>query len=382
MRQRLVFLVVTLSVTNLFAQKEITSDSLDSKIKAHFEEYRAELFRYGGLTYYGETITNFSKKQVERELNFFDEVKKSDLINNPTKSVFALCHNVFIHTPERGKEFFKLLNKPTTDDDIIGFLWLEMIFTGEFGEQLALDNVESNDTEWRNTWATYLSRNAIYESSIPRIEKIYNQTNDIEMQANMIKALMYISSPQTIDFIKQIIETTQNDDIQETAMFAYIELTGYAGIEYIKGIKTVGEKSKKEKEVGLDWLKTGTSSKNKFGVEVENNTDFIDRFGDIKSPVVSWAIKEGLLKKKNINKPTALEKKKKDELIDLLIESKGFGLEMIKAQLFLSIEQTDINKLLKLRQMCMYSPNDYSRGRQNTIGIYVRYLRKTNPTAE
>ena len=50
MKRTLIFLVVTLSVTNLFAQNEITSDSLDRKITAHFDEYRSELFRYGGLT--------------------------------------------------------------------------------------------------------------------------------------------------------------------------------------------------------------------------------------------------------------------------------------------------------------------------------------------
>ena len=378
MKWTLVFLTATLSVTNLFAQNKITPDSLDRKVQAHFNEYRAELFRYNGLTYYGETLTDFPKKQIESELKFFDEVKKSDLINNPTKSVFALCHNIFIHTPEEGKEFLKLLNKPTTDNNVINFLWVEIISAGEFGENLALDNVESNNIEWINTWAIYLSQNAIYESSIPKIEKIYYQTKDVELKVNMINALMNISSPKTIDFVNQIIQTTQNDVLQEAAIFAYIELVGYDGIEYIKNIKTVGEKSKKEKEVGLDWLKTGTSSKNKFGVVVENNTDFIDQFGDIKSPVVSWVIKEELLKKKNINKPKALEKKKKDELIDLLMQSKGFGLEMIKAQLFLSLEQTDIDKLLKLRQVCMYSPNDYSKGRLNTIGIYVRYLRKMN----
>ncbi|MDR1762228.1 MAG: hypothetical protein LBR55_07240, partial [Bacteroidales bacterium] len=371
MKRILMFLIVTLTVTNLFAQNEITSDSLDSKIKAHFEEYRSELFRYGGLSYYGETVTVFEKGQIEKELNLFREVKNSELISNPTNSVFALCHNILIHTPEKGKDFLKLLNKPTTNDDIINFLWAEMIFAGEFGEQLALDNVESNNAEWSNAWAFYLRRNAIYESSIPRIEKIYNQTNDIEIKVYMISALMYISNPKSIDFIKQIIETTQNDDIQEAAMFAHIELAGYDGMEYFKEIKTVGEKSKKEKEGGLDWLKTGTSSKNKFGVGVENDTDFIDRFGDLKSPVVSWAIKEGLLKKKSISKPVALERKKKDELLDLLIQSKGFGLEMIKAQLFLSLEPTDIDNLLKLRQMCFYSPNDFSIGRQNTIGICV-----------
>lgn len=377
MRKIMMFLIVALTATNLFAQNELTADSLDSKIKSHFDEYRSELFRYSGLTYYGESITEFSKKQIEIELNLFDEVRKNDLINTPTNAVFALCHNILIHTPEEGKAFLKLLNKPTTNENIINFLWVEIIFAGELGEQLVLNNVESNNTEWSNIWAEYLSRNAIYESSIPRIERIYHQTDNVEIKANMISALTYISNPQTIDFIKQIIETTQNDELQEAAIFACVELLGYKGMEYIKNIKTVGEKSKKEKTSGIDWLKSGTNSKNNFGVEVENNTDFIERFGDIKSPVVNWITAEGLLKKKNINKPTFLEKKKKDELLDLLIESKGFGLEMIKAQLFLSLEQSDIDKLLKLRQMCVYSYNNFTKGRLNTIGIYVRHLRKT-----
>ena len=73
-----------------------------------------------------------------------------------------------------------------------------------------------------------------------------------------------------------------------------------------------------------------------------------------------------------------MKKEKKEELLDLLMESKGFGLEMIKAHLFLSLEQTDINKLLKLRQMCVYSPNNYTKGRLKSIGIDIGYLRKMN----
>lgn len=206
MKRVLMFLIVTLTVTNLFAQNEITSDSLDNKIKAHFEEYRSELFRYGGLTYYGETVTVFEKGQIEKELNLFSEIKNSELINNPTNSVFALCHNILIHTPEEGKVFLKLLNKPTTNDDILGLLWVEMIFTGEFGEQLVLNNVESNDAKWSNTWSFFLRQNAIYESSIPRIEKIYSQTEDIEIKVNMISALMYISNPQTVNFIRGLLQ--------------------------------------------------------------------------------------------------------------------------------------------------------------------------------
>ena len=375
----IVFLVILCSCQNMSSEnleQNVSSDSLESKLNKHFDEYGSELFRYSGLTYYGETITIFSKNQIEREINLFNEIRDSDILNKPNNTVFALCHNILIHSPEEGKSFLKLLNKPTTDDNILNLLGLEMIFAGEFGEQLILDNIESRYRKWSENWSIFLSEYAIYESSIPRIEKIYNQSNRTEIKVNMIKALTKISSLDVLDFIKQIIETTRNDDILEAAMFAYIEFVGYDGIEYVNNIKTIGQKSKKEKEEGLDWLKTGTSPKNKFGVVVENSMDFINRFGGIRSPVVNWANRERLLTEKNIKEPTALTKTKKNELIGLLIESKGVGLEMIKAQLFLSLEQTDIDKLLKLRQMCLYSPNEYTEGKLHTIGIFVRYLRK------
>lgn len=80
---------------------------------------------------------------------------------------------------------------------------------------------------------------------------------------------------------------------------------------------------------------------------------------------------------KNINNPIPLPKEKKDRLIDLLIESKGFGLEAAKAQLFLSIESSDMAKLLALRKACIYFPNEFTNGRLKTVGIFIRYLRKT-----
>lgn len=186
---------------------------------------------------------------------------------------------------------------------------------------------------------------------------------------------MYISNPKSIEIIKQIIETAKNDEVQTKAIFAYAELAGYDGIKYLESVKTIGEKSKEEKKSSIDWLKKETSPKNKFGTEVTNDIDFIKRFGDIKSPAIIWMDKEGLLNEKKAKKPTPLTKDKKDKLLDLLIESKGFGLEAVKGQLFLSIEPTDIDKLLTLRQMCVYSPNNFTKGRLNTIEILVRYLR-------
>lgn len=258
----------------------------------------------------------------------------------------------------------------------VSLLYSEMIFCGEFGEQLALDNLESTNIEWSKTWAGYLSSFAIYESSIPRIEKVLQMTKEIEIKQDLISALMYISSMKSVDLIKQIIETTEIDEVQTKAIFAYAEIAGYDGIKYLGSVKTVGENSKEEKKSSIDWLKKETSSKNKFGTEVGNDIDFIERFGDIKSPAMVWLDKEGLLNEKKAKKPTPLTQTQKDKLLDLLIDSKAFGLEAAKGQLFLSIEQSDIERLLTLRQMCMYSPNDFTKGRLKTIGIFVRYLRK------
>jgi hypothetical protein len=188
---------------------------------------------------------------------------------------------------------------------------------------------------------------------------------------------VYISSPESVNTIKQIIETTKDDDIQATAIFVLAELTGYEGIKYLQDIKTNGEVSKKEKKASIDWLKKETSSKNTYGVEVTNDISFINRFGDIKSPAMSWLDKEGLLEEKKALKPIALTKEKKEKLLDLLIISKAFGLEAVKAQLFLSIEQSDLPKLLLLRKVCYHSPNNFTQGRIKTIGIFVRYLRRT-----
>src|SRR6185295_10929824 len=121
------FIITVAIVTNSFAQAAISADSLDKKLSAYFDEYTPELFRYSGLTFYGEARINFSQDQISKEIQLLNEVKKSDLLNKPTPNVFALCHNIIIHSPSDGKEFLKLLDKPTTDEYIIGLLYSEMI---------------------------------------------------------------------------------------------------------------------------------------------------------------------------------------------------------------------------------------------------------------
>jgi len=110
----------------------MTVESLGNDITTHFEKYQPELFRYKGLTIYGETKTSSGKDQIEKELQLFRQIRNSDLVRRPTKNVFALCHNIIIHSPDDGKEFLKLLNRPTNDNQIIILLYSEIMFSGEY----------------------------------------------------------------------------------------------------------------------------------------------------------------------------------------------------------------------------------------------------------
>jgi hypothetical protein len=283
MKKLFTFLAI-LTATNIFAQS-ITPDSLDKQITAHFDKYKPELYRYSGLAFYGESKTTFDKEQITKELQLYNEVRNSDLINKPTNTVFALCHNLLIHSPEKGKEFLKLLNKQTEDKEIIGNLFTELIFTGEYGEQIALDNLESNNTGWSKTWAGYLSSLAVYESSIPRIDKMLQQTNDTEIKQDLIGALMYISSPKSMEIVKQIIESTKNDEVQTKAIYAFAELSGNDGIKYFNSTY---------KKLAVQWLNEALC--------FVSSSVVADSFRASKSPT-SCSCKTLFIKKLPDNKP-------------------------------------------------------------------------------
>ena len=375
MKIRLFILLLMCSLTTI-SQTDTSTTTLQEKIVVHFEHYLPESQRHSDLTSFGEIKSSFEKEQVEKELQLFEEVKKSTLLSQPTREVFDLCHNLLIHSPDKGKEFLTLLNHPLHDRELLMPFYMEIIFTGEFGERLMLQNLTSPDQDWRRDCSSYLGAFAIYESSIPMIEKTLQTSKDVQMQQDLIGALAFISNPKSIRTIQQLIESTKDDETQARAIFAYTELMGYDGIKYIEQIKTIGERSQEEKKISVNWLKSETSLSNKYGIQVSNDLNFILRFGDIVSPATEWMRKEGLLDTLKAAHPVALEKPKKSELIHVLIQSKGFGLDAIKANLFLSIEPIDIPDLLKLRQSCAYSPNSFSFARLQTVGFCIRYLRK------
>jgi hypothetical protein len=377
MKIKLIGLLLIANICLSISQTTVSPGQIEKKIVQHFSQYTPESKRYSDLTAFGEKKNIFEKEQIEKELQLFEEIKKSPPIEYPTTDVFDLCHNILIHSPEKGKEFLTLLNHPTEDKQTLMSLYMDAIFTGEFGEQLALKNLTSDNAYWRNSWRIYLGSFAVYESSIPVIEKALEQATDPDTQRDLIGALTFISNPTSIVTIKRIIESTKNDETQAKAIFAYTEFTGYDGIAYLEQLTPLGELSAEEKKSGLEWLKKETSPSNKFGVLLTNDADFIARFGDSKAPSIQWMAKEGLLDSLNFNHPKALPKAKKTELLDALIESKGFGLEAVEAQLFMSLKQEDIPQLLALRQACVYSPNGYSFARLKTVGLFIRYLRKT-----
>ncbi|MFL5730725.1 MAG: hypothetical protein ACJ75J_14655, partial [Cytophagaceae bacterium] len=335
-----------------------------------------ELYRYSGLTIYGESLTVFDTSQINKELELYRMAKKTDLIMVPGPQIFALCHNILIHTPETGREFLKLLNRPSTDKQRINYLFSAAIFSQEFGESLALTNLESNDAEWSRVWADYLSVYATYDSSIPRIEKMLKETSDTDLQIDLLLALMYISNPESEGVVRKVIERTNSDEVQKKAIFVYTELTGYEGIRYLETVKTVGLKSDEEKKSSLAWLKKETSAKQPYGTEVQSDIDFINRFRTINSPAMNWMRRRGLLTAKRVNKPKPLHPDEKNQLMDLLIQSKGFGLEAVKGCFFLSLEKGDLPKLFQLRAINYYSPNEFTKGRMNTAGILIRYMKK------
>jgi hypothetical protein len=377
MKTKLTGLLLIANVYACMSQTAVSPGQIEKKIVQHFSQYTPESKRYSGSTAYGEKKVVFEKEQIEKELQLFEEIKKSPPIEYPTTDVFDLCHNILIHSPEKGKEFLTLLNHPTEDKQTLMSLYMDAIFTGEFGEQLALKNLASDNAYWRDSWRIYLGSFAVYESSIPVIEKALEQATDPDIQRDLIGALTFISNPKSIVTIKKIIESTKNDETQTKAIFAYTEFAGYDGMTYLEQLTPLGQLSTEEKRSGLAWLKKETSPSNKYGVLLTNDIDFIARFSNSKTPSIQLMAKEGLLDSINSNYPKALPKAKKTALLDALIVSKGFGLEAVEAQLFMSLEQDDIPQLLALRQACVYSPNGYSFARLKTVGLFIRYLRKT-----
>ncbi len=352
-------------------------EEVNKKIRDYFSEFEPQFVKFRGSDYYGQTKdTTFTEYQLKTEIALYNDIKQCGLIDKPTRNVFTLCHNMLIHSPEIGKEFLVLLNKPTRDFDAIDDLFSNFIFAGAFGEQLALNNLQSEDPYWRLIWSRYLRKYAIYDSSIPVIVKEISKNNHPEIKRNLIVALSFIGNPTMASFVKQIIDTTRDDSLQAKAIFVYAEFTGHAGIDAMKKIQPVGDVAKEELKSSIAWFKENAGKKNNYGVSVLNNYDFIEAYENVPANGIVWLKWHGYLKKQTALNPKVLPAEDKKEIFHFLFLSNGFELDMIKGQLFLSLEQSDMEKLLELRTLAYYSANQFSQARMKTLGIMIRDLKR------
>ena len=76
-----------------------------------------------------------------------------------------------------------------------------------------------------------------------------------------------------------------------------------------------------------------------------------------------------------IRRPTT-DEKVECELLELLLDSKGFGLEAIKGSLFKSLDAKDAAMLLRIRAAGMSSPNHFAQARMMTLSIMIRQVRQ------
>lgn len=348
---------------------------------SHFQTVTPEMRRQRVSGGYGETIsgTAISKEAVAREVSLFKEALATGLVKSPDPLFLALGHNLIVHDPVTGLAYLKVQHETAdlSDGNVGETLVVGTIAAGEPGEMLAVSQLASRDGSRRSFWAHYLEYNAIFPSSAEPIQKQLAVESDPAVKASLLRALSMIGSPTSLAFVKNLVEQATDDAVQAAAMFAFVELAGYDGIPFMETVKPVGQKSSREQQDALGWLKTETRPDAKHGRDVTSNSGFVARFGTLfTSPVMRWLSDRGLLKEATLKQPPVLGAAEKAELLELLIDSKGFGLEAVKGALFRSLSKQDEASLLRIRTVSLYSPNELSMARLNTVGIMVRKIRQ------
>ena len=358
----------------------VAQQDFEAELKSHFDKTTPELLRYQNrLTLYGESLrsTRPPNETIEQEIELWRRARETDFAKKPSRLLFALCHNLLIYEPETGRQLLEEINHFEYDKQVRAYLAQAALATERWGEAFALRNLESPDLERRRFWTQYLVNYATYEESIPSIRARFENEQDPGIRGGLLRSLAMIGSPESSKFVRQVAETATDDDVQTGAIFAYVELAGHSGIPHAEEIKPVGPKAKSEKEEALKWLKEQTTPESPFGMTVNNDAEFVRRFCDIKSPAMIWLDSKFQTYESAADKiPTTLPAEDKKELLDLLLDTKGFGLEAVKGTLFNCVGREDLELLLKMRAASWYSPNSYSQSRSKTIGILVRRIRK------
>lgn len=377
----LAFGVVLVIATTGRAQTTKPGD-VTRPIREHFLTVTAEVNRYAGLTTYGEPLSAgaISKEAMTRELALFNDAKAAGMLKSPPDELLALGHNLIVHDPNgAGAAYLRALHDSARPgDERIGRAFiLATLAAGEPGEAMAVAALSSDDRDRRAFWGSYLERYAIYPSSANPILARIPREADPAVKASLIRALSTIGSPDSTAAVKDLVARATDDDVQAAALYAYVELAGFDAIAYVESVKPIGAKSSAERTEGLRWLKKETRPASKHGREVSNDLEFVARFGDLRaSPAIRWLDEQGLLKDAALNQPPKLAPDQKKQLLNALVESRGFGLEACKGTLFRNLAKEDEALLMRIRAVSFYSPNEMSAARAKTVGILVREIRQ------
>jgi hypothetical protein len=350
-------------------------------IKNHFKTVTPEFWRYKYLRIYGDTLsgTALTQQQLERERALFKAAASTGLLKTLPPEVMDLGHNLIVHDPTLAVEYLKALHESAdlTNRDLRPVIYAATLAAGELGEEMAVAELESESKDRRLYWAEYLLRFALYRSSVEPIHKHLARESEPAVKTKLIMSLAAIGSPKSVAVVKDFVERAEEDDIQAVAICAYTELTGFDALAYVEKTKPLGEKSEMARRKCLEWLKQETSPGAKHGRRVDNNLEFVSRFGDLHAaPIIRWLRKEHLLEKSVLKENPKLTAEQKKELLELLIDSKGFGLEAVQGSLFRSLSKDDEPYLLRIRSVGFYCLLDLSVLRHEMIGIMVRQLRQ------
>jgi hypothetical protein len=355
-------------------------DAVLAAIRDHFKEVPAEYDRYRGGTEYGETIgrTAPTITAKQHEVALLEQAEAAGLFAKLPDEVLRLGHNVVVHDPMSAVAFVRALHAAGApfDQRLRDFVVVESIAAGEFGEKLAVAEMDSPDPGRRAFWSEYLQHYALYASSRDGITKAARRDLEPATRAALVRALGGLGSPDALPFIRELLASEKDDSVLAAAIYALTVLAGFDASGELAKLKPAGRESSDELAASRDWLRSATRADLKHGAIVNNDAEFADRYAKLEdSEVMRWIGKEGLLDDRPLAHPKPMRADRKRELLQRLEDAKGFGLEAVKGALFLSLDPDDETTLLRIRQVGYFSPNAQSEGRATTIGILVRTIR-------
>ncbi len=372
-RLRALFLLTLALAAPAFAAS--TRGEFRSALAAEFQHAPPELTRYQGLTIYGETFSASRRDAASLHAlqALYADAGRLGLLEHPGADLAPLCHELIVFNTPEGVDCLRRLSREK-DKAVGDYLPIGIMAAGEAGEQVAIEHLRDKDDKIRWDWARLLSSIAIYPSSLRAITAQLKKEQRPDVRDAELRALAHIGDPAALETVKPLL-AAKDDATRAGAIFAYTELRGLAALPELQRMLAAGPESRHEIDDAINYLQTSASAQSPFGTTIANDSDFWDRYADLKNPVVAWINAHRDLESHLAANPP-LAPADKAQLFDLLADSKGFGLEAVKGSLRASLARADMSPLLRIRQSIWISPNGYSEARMSSVDILIRTVRR------